>query len=259
MQKEPLPRQDAVILEGMTSISALLNTPPQVNDRRILNIWIDQSKRRAKANEIRFLTAKSHEQGFPLSFVPAEDIDRVTNGSTHGGIVALCTDRTLPSLSSQALPPDGFYVYLDGMEDPYNFGNALRSLYAAGVNGVILPPRNWMNAAGVVAKSSAGASERLPLLVAEPELLLRSFHAAGYRILSAGIRDSVSIFDEAFRFPILLIVGGEKRGISRQLLDGSDTVVRIDYGRAFRGSLSASAACAVLAFELYRQNAKPQD
>lgn len=258
MQKAPVNQPEAVILEGMTSISALLNTPPQINDRRILQIRIDQSKRRTKANEIRFLTAKAHELGFSISFVPAEEIDRMTNGSTHGGIIALCTDRTLPHLSEQILPPDGFYVYLDGIEDPYNFGNALRSLYAAGVNGAILPPRNWMNAAGVVAKSSAGASERLPLLVAEPELLLQHFHTAGYKILSAGIRNSVSVFDEPFRFPILLIVGGEKRGISRQLLDGSDAIVRIDYGRDFRGSLSASASCAVLAFELYRKNAKPQ-
>ena len=51
-----------------------------------------------------------------------------------------------------------------------------------------------------------------------------------------------------------LVVGGEKRGISRQLLEASDGIVRVDYGREFRGSLSASAACAVLAFEIFRQN-----
>jgi 23S rRNA (guanosine2251-2'-O)-methyltransferase len=51
-----------------------------------------------------------------------------------------------------------------------------------------------------------------------------------------------------------LIVGGEKRGISRALLDRADQVVRIDYGRDFRGSLSAASAATVMAFEVMRQN-----
>ena len=89
---------------------------------------------------------------------------------------------------------------------------------------------------------------------ADADTLIREFRAAGYRILSAGIRDSVSVFDGEFPYPVLLVVGGEKRGISRQILEASDGIVRVDYGREFRGSLSASAACAVLAFEIFRQN-----
>ena len=94
--------------------------------------------------------------------------------------------------------------------------------------------------------------------MADADTLVREFRAAGYRILSAGIRDSVSVFDEPLRYPLLLVVGGEKRGISRKILDASDAIVRVDYGREFRGSLSSSAACAVLAFEIFRQN-RPTD
>lgn len=254
MQKASIKTNAEVLLEGMTSVSALLNADKAVNDRRITEVLIDKTKRRSKVAEIGFLTARSHELDFPLRFVDPEEIDRRTKGSTHGGIVAVCTDRSLPPLTEDAIAPRGFYAYIEGIEDPYNFGNALRSLYAAGVHGVVLPPRHWMSAAGVVARASAGASERLPLFVAEPEALTKLFHRMGYRILAAGIRDSVSVFDADLRYPLLLVVGGEKRGISRKLLDGADETVRIDYGRDFRGSLSTSAACAVLAFEILRQN-----
>lgn len=256
MQKDPMQPNAEVLLEGMTSVSALLGADKTVNDRRITEVLIDKTKRRSKAAEIGFLTARSHEMGFPVRFVDPAEIDQRTNGSTHGGIVAVCADRTLPPLTEQAIVPCGFYAYIEGIEDPYNFGNALRSLYAAGVHGVVLPPRHWMSAAGVVARASAGASERLPLFLSEPEALTETFHRKGYRILAAGIRDSVSVFDADLGHPLLLIVGGEKRGISRKLLDGADEIVRIDYGRDFRGSLSTSAACAVLAFEILRQNRK---
>ncbi len=243
------------ILEGMTSISALLNSGKE-NDRKIEKVLIDRTKRKSKAPQIGFLTAKSHELGFPVEFVDAEEIDRLAVGNTHGGILALCTARTIPTLSKEDILPNRFYVYLEGIEDPYNFGYAIRSLYAAGVSGIVLPPRNWMTAAGVVARASAGASESLPIFEAEGENAVKLFREAGYSILCAGIRDSVSVFDEKFPYPVLLVVGGEKRGISRTLLDAADRIVRIDYGRDFSGSLSAASAATVLAFEIYRQNRK---
>ena len=243
------------ILEGMTSISALLNAGKE-NDRKIEKVLIDRTKRKSKAPQIGFLTAKSHELGFPVEFVDAEEIDRLSVGNTHGGILAICTARTIPALTKENIRPNSFYVYLEGIEDPYNFGYAIRSLYAAGVSGIVLPPRNWMTAAGVVARASAGASETLPILEAEGEDAVKLFREAGYTVLCAGIRDSVSIFDEKFPYPVLLVVGGEKRGISRTLLDAADRIVRIDYGRDFSGSLSASSAATVLAFEIFRQNRK---
>jgi 23S rRNA (guanosine2251-2'-O)-methyltransferase len=113
-----------------------------------------------------------------------------------------------------------------------------------------------MSAGGVVARSSAGASELLPLYMSDPDDMVSLFHDAGYRIYAAGIRDSVSIYEAKLTRPLLLVVGGEKRGISRALLDSADQIVRIDYGREFKGSLSAASAATVMAFEIMRQNMK---
>ena len=256
MKKEESVFLQSNLLEGMTSISALLNTPAEVNDRKIIKIQIDKSRRRSKAAEIGYLVAKSRELGFELEFVDAEAIDKITVGSSHGGIVAHCTDRSYPILSENLINPNGFYVFLEGIEDPYNFGNAIRSLYAAGVTGVAIPPRNWMSASAVVAKSSAGTSERLPIYVSEAETVASIFHKVGYRVLCAGIRDSVSVFEAEVKYPLLLVIGGEKRGISRNILAEADQILRIDYGREFRGSLSASSSAAVLAFEIMRKNLK---
>ncbi len=258
MKKEDVIPPLSSVFEGMTSISALLNTSQDINDRRIEKILIDQTKRRSKSAEIGFLVAKSHELGFPIEFVSSEVIQATAQGTSHGGILAICSDRTIPTLCAEMLESDGFYVYMEGLEDPYNFGNAIRSLYAAGVTGIILPPRNWLSASGVVARASAGASERLPMMVAEPDTLVHEFKKVGYHILCAGIRNSVSIYEESISLPLLLIIGGEKRGISATLLEKADQIVRIDYGRSFRGSLSTSASAAVLAFEIMRKNKEKQ-
>ena len=222
----------------MPSISALIKgMESQKNDRKIVKILFDRDKCKSKRAELGFLKAKSAQLGFEIEMVSAQEIQEKSIGNTHGGILAECTSRSLTNLSPDLLGQDGVYFLLDGVEDPYNFGYALRSLYAAGINGLILPPRNWMGAAGVVARASAGASELME---------------CGYRVLCAGIRDSVSLYDADLMGPMLVILGGEKRGISRALLEQADQIVRIDYGSDFGGSLSTSAAAAVFAFEILR-------
>lgn len=284
MKKEDSRFGESTVFEGMTSVRACLFAWENgVSDRRLTTVYYDETKEK-RLPALPYLLAMSRKLGFALTPCPAGEIDRMAVGSTHGGILALGTKRTVPPLSSAVfserkrirtgagetpdgenkekeefpssliLPSDGFYVMLEGIEDPYNFGYALRSLYACGADGVILSPRNWMSAAGVVCRSSAGASERLPLFEAAPEEAAQRMKAHGYRVICAGIRDAVSSFDCDLRRPVFLAIGGEKRGLSRSLLAQADSVVRIDYAGAFQGSLSVASAAAILAYEVMRNN-----
>lgn len=255
MIKEEIRFRDSNVFEGMTSISALFEARAQgVSDREIKEILFDEAKITSKARKLAFLRAKCKEFDIPLTVCRAENINALTVGNTHGGVIAVCGERTLPLLTPNDLPGNAFFAYLDGIEDPYNFGYALRSLYAAGCDGVLVGERNWMSAAGVVARASAGASELLPLFRCDPLDAVKLLHDHGYRVVSAGIPDSVSLYEANLKKPLLLVIGGEKRGIGAGLLACSDAVVRIDYGRDFRGSLSTASATAVLAFEVLRQN-----
>ena len=256
MIKEDIRFADSTVMEGMTSISALLLARENgINDRPIHEIRFDRAKKAKKAREFGFLTAKCRELGIPLLEVDAADIDRFCIGSTHGGVIAVCGERTLPCPTVNSLPKNGFLCLMEGIEDPYNFGYAIRSLYAAGCDGILLGERNWMTAAGVVARSSAGASEALPVFAGEILAAVQAAKEAGYRVVTAGIRDAVSMYEADLKKPLLLIVGGEKRGVSAAVAALADRTVRIDYGRAFRGSLSAASAATVLAFEILHQNA----
>ena len=255
MIKEESKFTDGLIFEGMTSISAVINSP-ESNDRKILKVIYDQAKEKSKAKELSFLRHKSKELGFQLIPVTSEEIDNVTIGNSHGGIVAFCSERKIPKLSEStgAIKKDSFYVMLEGIEDPYNFGYSLRSLYAAGADGIILNERNWMGAAGVVSRASAGASEMLDMFIASGEESAKLLKDHDFKIICAGIRDSVSIYDADMKKPVFLIIGGEKRGISSTVLKEADQIVRIDYDSKFRGSLSAASSAAIIGFEVMHQN-----
>ncbi len=242
------------IFEGMTSISAVIRSIREgLSDRVICEIRYDLSRERKMSRELRFLRAVSSELSFELIPTDTAEIDAVTNGTTHGGVIAVCSKRSFPSLNDNFLTSGSFYVLCEGIEDPYNFGYSVRSLYAAGADGIILPPRNWMEISGTVARCSAGTSELANIAISDPIEAVKLFKDRNFKIVCAGIRDSVSIHEYDFKQPILLIVGGEKRGISGKILEMSDATVRIEYGREFMGSLPTSSAVSVIAFEIAHQ------
>ncbi len=257
MQKEEVKFQASTILEGMTSLRGLFaGKESGVNNRPIYRIVYDEQKAKKPFPELGYLRAMGEKFGFETEAVSAEYIQKTAIGQSHGGILAVCGVRDLPHLGEKTtlLPENGWYAVLQGIEDPYNFGYALRSLYACGADGIILCERNWMSAAGVVARASAGASERFPVLIADPLEACDIFHAYGYRIVCADERSAALLPNTELKKPLLTVIGGERRGISRAMLEKADVTVRIPYGRPFAGALSAASATTILGYEILRQN-----
>ena len=256
MQKEEIKFCDSTVFEGMTSIRAIIKSIDEGrNTRRIEKILFDKEKLSKISKEIGYFKAVSNKYGFKLIESTADELDKITLGNSHGGIVSVTSVREIENFSdSISLPDRGFYAMIQGIEDPYNFGYALRSLYAVGADGIILPKRNWMSAAGVVCRSSAGASELFVMYEGDAVEIVKIFKDRGYNVVCAE-EDTDNILGEcSLPLPILLIVGGEKRGISKAVLDLADIKVKIAYGREFNASLSAASATTMFAYEILRQN-----
>ncbi|MBN2305996.1 MAG: RNA methyltransferase [Anaerolineae bacterium] len=247
-ERQDTPMTGHSIIEGFVSVRAVLKS----GSRPINTIYIRHDKR---DNGVTWLEHAAADAGIPVERVAADIIDAHADGSSHGGIVALVGSRRLCDLADIAadrLAP--FVAMLDGVEDPFNFGQAVRALYAAGADGLILRPRNWLTAAGVVARSSAGASEWIPTAIADTTLdAAQHFRARGLAVACAATQHAVSIYDADLTQPLFLVIGGEKRGITRSFLEQADLRLAIPYAGPFDQSLGTTAAAAVLAFEVMRQ------
>lgn len=240
-----------VILEGSISVKAAL----EENRREIFELITDG--RRPDRNR-GYIFALAKKKGIPVTVLPEEEISQMAGGTSHGGLLAKVGDRRYETAEELLSTPLPFLALLEGIEDPYNFGGALRSLYAAGVTGVLVPERNWCSAAGVVTKASAGASEKMPIAcVSDWDAVLSEAKKKGIRILCAERKNAISIYESNLTGPMILVFGGEMRGISAKIMRHADQNIFLPYGSDFRNALSANSAAAVFAFEAYRQrNAK---
>jgi 23S rRNA (guanosine2251-2'-O)-methyltransferase len=239
---------DQAVLEGFVSVQAALRS----GSRDIQAIYLRRDK---WDQDAAWLEQTAAAAGVPIERVAGDVIDSYAGGTTHGGVLALVGPRRfvgLDQIGAGLTAP--FVAMLDGVEDPFNFGQALRALYAAGADGLVLRPRNWMSAAGVVARASAGASEWIPTAVAETvQDAADFFRSRGLRIACASRNRAIPVYEAVLTVPLFLVIGGEKRGITRSFLEQADLRLAIPYAAEFDQSLGTAAATAVFAFEVMRQ------
>jgi 23S rRNA (guanosine2251-2'-O)-methyltransferase len=250
VRRPAFPRPDgAVVIEGRVSIEAALAGAA----RPVLEILaVAPGDRR-----LAFLRRAAAEHGVPIRRVGPAELRQLATGTSHGGVIALAGERgylSIHQLLAQAgtLP---LLVMLDGIEDPYNFGQAIRSIYAAGADGLVVRERSWEAAAGIVTRASAGASELIPTaVVADAREAAAECRAAGLRIACATTRsDATSLHEMDLTVPLLLLIGGERRGVTRSFVESADVLLRIPYGRRGAHALGASTSAALIAFEALRQ------
>lgn len=237
-------------LEGALSVSAAL----EAGRRDVFEVLIDEGKRYDQRLQALRLHAK--QAAVKLKYVPTSEIEDRATGNSHGGVIALAGSRRFNPLQD-LIPPDkpAFVVMLDGIEDPYNFGFAVRALYAAGADGLVLRQRNWTSASAVVGRSSAGASELMPMALVESARDAASyFRQRDLAVATAAkSRASVSLFEADLTQPLFVVLGGERRGVTRSFQRQADLLLEIPYGRSFGQSLGTVSAVSVLAYEVMRQ------
>jgi 23S rRNA (guanosine2251-2'-O)-methyltransferase len=240
--------EERAFLEGAVSVEAAL----WARSRPVYAVYLRRDRREANDARVEKL---ARQAGARVERVDVAEIDERAQGKTHGGVLAEVGPRRFVGLDDLLAGPGApFIAMLDGVEDPYNFGQAVRALYAAGASGLVLRPRNWMSAAGVVARASAGTTERIPTAVVETaQDAADALRARGLTVAVTDWTRAVTMYEADLTVPLFLLVGGEKRGVTRAFADAADLRLKIPYGRDFRLSLGTAEATAVLAFEVMRQ------
>ncbi len=194
------------------------------------------------------------EKGVPTKFVDPKQFPDAFTGDC-GGIVAEAGERIFTDATALLETKKPYLAAIDGIEDPYNFGQVLRSFYASGVDGVIVPKRNFFTASTIVARASAGASELMKIAtVPDMETFCDVAREKGIELIAtAETKNSENLYKASFSRPLCVFLGGERRGISKKVMDKCDRTIVIPYSVNAAMSLSASSAAAVIAFEIGRR------
>lgn len=192
-----------------------------------------------------------------ISFVERERLDALSETKKHQGVVAVAAaydyatvDEILAAAERKGEQP--FLLLLDGIEDPHNLGAIIRTANLAGAHGVIIPKRRAAGLTAVVAKTSAGALSYTPVAkVTNLTATIKELKERGIWFVCADM-DGEQMYDLDLTGPIGLVIGSEGEGVSRLVQKECDFAASIPM-KGEIGSLNASVAAGVLAYEIVRQ------
>ena len=237
-----------MLVEGHVSVEAVL----EAGVRPVQRVWAVRPGDRRLGR----LRALARECGVRIEQVEAEVIDELASGRTHGGVIAIVAARRERSVSEllTEVGEGSLIVMLDGIEDPFNFAQAARALYASGTDGLVVR-RSWETALATVTRASAGATELLPTAVTDAaESAAAVCRIAGMRVACAvSEAGAPELHETDLTGGIFLLIGGERRGVTRSFVEQADVQLRIGYGRERAPDLGAAAAAAIIGFEALRQ------
>ena len=239
-------------VEGRQSVLAAL----RARQRRFEVVLVRHD---AHAEKVQDVLDQAAQMGVPIRRVDGRELDAMAHGATHGGVLAVCSEK--PRLSGEQLiklvdalrePP--LLLLLEGVDDARNLGFTLRTADALGVHAVLIKKHLWDFDATEVARPSSGAYERLPLAQIDDVEPLKQLQRRGLKLFGCIAGAKRTMFDVDFSDASILAIGGEKRGLSGAVRAICDRFVTIPT----RGgaSLSMSHAAAILIAEAMRQRWK---
>jgi len=223
--------------------------------RRCYKLVIEQGKSQVRLNSVIEL---ARENKVPIETIPKTDFQKKYRSHNHQGVVgifAIIQGLELDELVQQAFQKSRLpvLVVLDSIQDPQNLGAIIRSAETLGVQGMILPKNRTSTLNETVAKCSSGAIEHLPIAwVTNLTRGIEHLKEKGFWIAGVVPEGNTPCHQYKFDTPVVLVMGGEEKGIRPLLKKSCDVTLNIPMQGAI-GSLNASAAAAILFYEALRQ------
>jgi 23S rRNA (guanosine2251-2'-O)-methyltransferase len=219
---------------------------------RILELLLADSLPPEQLEEAR---GAAERLGLAVKVESPEVLERLGHTAEHQGYLAkmgpfpyAVSDELLANSPQRAL-----YLVLDSIQDPYNFGAMLRSAGVFAVDAVFIGTHRQVPVTSMVARSSAGVVNRVPIVqVADLSELAQTLRARRVRLIGASEKADKPLTACNFRDSTAIVIGNEGTGIGPELLSSCDELACIPTASKV-DALNAAAAAAVFFYEAQRQ------
>lgn len=224
--------------------------------KSIEKIFIQKNQKKEILEKIKLKLSREVN----ISYVPKQKLNRITR-KNHQGIICYISPIQYQPLNEiiQRVFENGkdpFVVILDRITDTRNFGAITRVADASGVDAIIIPEKESAIITSDAIKTSAGALNYVPICkVKSLKKTIRFLKESGLNIISCSDKGNNKIYNSELNSPCCIILGSEKDGISKNLLDQSDKILKIPMN-GYVDSLNVSSSASIIFYEVVRQRTK---
>ncbi len=234
-----LQKLDENIYFGLHNVRAILQ------EKDVTKLYVQKGTK--KDDIIGLARAK----GVPVTFVDKYKLDKMTNNAAHQGFV--CESSPVEYKTTANIISNGhdkknpLVLIFDEVTDVNNLGAILRISDGFGISGVVIGKKRSAQLNGSVAKASTGAINYVDVArVTNIKHAINDFKENGYFVAYLDMDGEQKVQNVKFDIPLVVVVGGEDKGITPSIKKYCDFGISIDmYGKV--NSLNVSSATSILA------------
>ena len=203
--------------------------------------------------QLEALARFARDQGIEVNVASRGELDRQARGARHQGAVALVPELRLHSLASLSVERSSLFLALDEIQDPQNFGAAIRSAVAFDASAVLWPEHSSAPLSPATFRASAGAIEHAVLCrVTSLPSAISHLGELGTTSVALDAGGDAPLAELDLTGPVLLVIGSEGKGLKKSVRRACARTARLPMGGAI-ASLNASVAAAIALYEARRQ------
>ena len=243
------PEHNLLQIEGRNAVLEAFRSGKTINKLYVLD--------GCKDGPVQSILREAKKADTVIQYVEKERLNRMSETKKHQGVIAAASAYAYASVDdilarAQEKGEKPFLIVLDGIEDPHNLGAIIRTANLAGAHGVLIPKRRAAGLTATVAKASAGALNYTPVAkVTNISQTIRELKQRGIWFVCADMEGEL-MYRHDLTGAVGLVIGNEGEGVSRLVKEQCDFTASIPM-KGDIDSLNASAAAAVLAYEIVRQ------
>ncbi len=223
--------------------------------RKVWAILVSKDRSRARLTEI---LKAAQGQSIAVETVESAALDAMTGDARHQGVAARVSPFAVVRAEGIVRQMPGgvsnrFILVVETLEDPQNLGALIRTALCAGVDHIMIPKERSASPTPSVSRASAGAMEHADIsIITNTASLLRQLKDLGFWIAGLDGRGETPLFSADLTGNLVLVVGGEHKGIRPLVKKECDFLVSLPI-RAGVTSLNASVAGGIAMYEALRQ------
>ncbi len=240
-----------MIIHGIHPVREAL----EADHSRVTNILVAPFRHNQRIQEI---VDQARAASVSVRFETSQTLTRKAGNSKHQGVLAELASAPYTPLEEVLARNPGWLLLADNVEDPHNLGALIRTAEAAGLDALLFPQRRAVQATATVVKASSGAALHFPLVrIGNVAGTVKQLKDQGFWSIGLDMGGSEPLDSLPSDQPILVVVGGENRGLRPVVRQACDLVV----GLPMRGrvaSLNLSVAAGILIYQiLFRRLEEP--
>jgi 23S rRNA (guanosine2251-2'-O)-methyltransferase len=200
----------------------------------------------------------ARQKKIPVEFRARQRLDELAGSFDHQGVIGLRQAFVYADLDvliknrSKSFNFD-LILILDSIMDPQNLGSIIRTAHCLGANGIVIPTDRAAPVTAAVIKASAGSAEQLPVArVTNLSQTIDYLKNKGFWVFGAEAHAGKKLREMDFNCPVVLVLGGEAKGIRPLIKKKCDFLLTIPMAGSF-DSFNVAVAAGIIQYEIFCQ------